>query len=92
VNDIQPITSTHCTMCHSGPYPTAGYDLSTYAGTMTRVSFLPSGAGDPNSRLIQMTQTGGAMHGYLIDSTDPTGNTHAKTIYDWIVTFGAPQQ
>jgi hypothetical protein len=87
VNDIQPITSTHCTMCHSGPSPTAGFDLSTYAGTMTRVT-----PGDPNSRLIQMTQTGGAMHGFLIDSTDPTGNTHAQTIYDWIVTFGAPQQ
>jgi hypothetical protein len=87
VNDIQPITSTHCTMCHSGPFPTAGYDLSTYAGTMTRVTPF-----DSSSRLIQMTRTGGAMHGYLIDSTDPTGDIHAKTIFDWIVTFGAPQQ
>jgi hypothetical protein len=77
-------------MCHSGPFPTAGYDLSTYAGTMTRVT-----PGDPNSRLLQMIGNGttnGPMTGYLIDSTDPTGHMYAKKIYDWIVTYGAPQQ
>jgi hypothetical protein len=83
VNNIKPIMDSNCIMCHGGPFPTAGRDFSTYAGVMTVVTPF-----DPNSRLIQMTQTGGAMHFYLQPDTD----VRAKTIYDWIVTYGAPQQ
>jgi hypothetical protein len=83
VANIKPITDSNCIMCHSGPSPTAGLDLSTYNGTMQVVTPF-----DPNSRLIQMTRTGGAMHFYLQPDTD----VRAKTIYDWIVTYGAPQQ
>jgi len=43
--------------------------------------------GDPNSRIIQMTRPGGSMRGFL---ADPVGQS--QKIYDWIVTFGAPQQ
>ena len=70
-------------MCHGGPQPTAGRDFSTYQGVMTVVTPY-----DPNSRIIQMTQTGGAMHGYL----QPDSAARADAIYKWIVTFGAPQQ
>jgi hypothetical protein len=82
--DIQPILNgakaPQCVYCHSGPFPSAGRDLTTYGGVMTVVV-----AGDPNSRLIQMTQIGGAMRGYL---TNPT--TDAQTIYNWVMA-GAKQ-
>jgi len=42
---------------------------------------------DPNSRIIQMTQPGGAMRGFL---SDPIGMS--DKIRRWIVDFGAPQQ
>lgn len=29
--DIYPIISSHCTMCHGGPSPSAGLSLETYA-------------------------------------------------------------
>ena len=29
--DIDPIISSHCTMCHGGPSPSAGLALETYA-------------------------------------------------------------
>jgi len=83
VNDIKPIMDSNCIMCHGGPQPTAGRDFSTYAGVMTVVT-----PGDPNSRIIQMTRTGGSMHFYL----NPNPDVRAQTIYDWIVTYGAPQQ
>jgi len=83
VNDIKPIMDSNCIMCHGGPSPTAGRDFSTYAGVMTVVT-----PGDPNSRLIQMTRTGGAMHFYL----NPNPDVRAQTIYDWIVTYAAPEQ
>jgi len=83
VNDIKPIMDSNCIMCHGGPSPTAGRDFSTYAGVMTVAT-----PGDPNSRLIQMTRTGGAMHFYL----NPNPDVRAQTIYDWIVTYGAPEQ
>ena len=83
VTDIKPIMDSNCIMCHGGPQPTAGRDFSTYAGVMTVVT-----PGDPNSRIIQMTRTGGSMHFYL----NPNPDVRAQTIYDWIVTYGAPQQ
>ena len=82
-NDIKPILDQNCIGCHGGPSPAAGRDFSTYAGVMTVVTPF-----DPNSRLIQMTRTGGAMHVYL----NPNPDVRAQTIYDWIVTSGAPQQ
>jgi hypothetical protein len=83
VADVKPILDSNCIMCHGGSQPTAGLDLSTYRGVMTVAT-----PGDPNSRIIQMTRTGGAMHGYL--NPDPAGR--ADTIYRWIVNFGAAQQ
>jgi hypothetical protein len=35
-----------------------------------------------------MTKPGAPMHGFL--NPDPLGR--AQTIFDWIVTYGAPQQ
>ena len=83
VNNIKAIMDSNCIMCHGGPFPTAGRDFSTYAGVMTVVT-----PGDPNSRIIQMTKPGGPMNGFL--NPDPIGR--AQMIYDWIVTYGAPQQ
>jgi len=80
VNDTKPIFDSRCLFCHSGPNPTAGLDLSTYAGVMTVVT-----PGDPNSRLIQMTQPGGPMNGYLLSG-------QADIIRQWIVNYNAAQQ
>jgi hypothetical protein len=80
VNDTKPIFDSRCLFCHSGPTPTAGLDLSTYAGVMTVVT-----PGDPNSRLIQMTQPGGPMNGYLLSG-------QADIIRQWIVNYNAAQQ
>jgi hypothetical protein len=83
VNDMKPIFDANCVVCHGGTYPTAGLNLQTYSGTMSVVTPY-----DPNSKLIEMTKTGGPMHGYL--QPDPAGK--ADKIYQWIVTYGAPQQ
>lgn len=80
---IKQIMDGNCIMCHGGPSPTAGRDFSTYQGVMTVVN-----PGDPNSRLIQMTQPGAPMHGYL----QPDSAGRAQIIYDWIVRYGAKQQ
>jgi len=82
MNDTKPIFDSRCIMCHGGPNPTAGLNLSTYAGVMAVVT-----PGDPNSRLIQMTKPGGPMNGYL---ADPVGQ--ADIIYRWIVNNNAAQQ
>jgi uncharacterized Zn-binding protein involved in type VI secretion len=83
LKDIKPIMDSNCVMCHSGSSPTADYDVSTYSGVMRNVTPY-----DPNSRLIQMTQPGGRMHGFL--NPDPLGR--AEIIRRWIVENGAPQQ
>jgi hypothetical protein len=83
VKDIKPILDSNCIMCHSGPQPTAGYDVSTYSGVMRNVTPY-----DGSSRLIQVTRPGGQMHGFL--NPDPAGR--AEIIRSWIVDFGAPQQ
>jgi hypothetical protein len=69
-------------MCHGGSNPTAGVNLSTYNGVMQVAT-----PGDANSRIIQMTRSGGSMRGYL---NNPT--TEADVIYQWIVNNGAKQQ
>jgi ribosomal protein S16 len=33
--DIAPILSTYCNGCHSGPFPDAGINTTTYAGVQT---------------------------------------------------------
>jgi phosphoribosylanthranilate isomerase len=83
VNDIAPIMQSNCVQCHSGPQPTAGRDFTTYMGVMQVVTPF-----DPNSRLIQMTQPGAPMHGFL----QPDPATRAEIIRKWVVDFGAPER
>jgi hypothetical protein len=80
--DIAPILNSNCIQCHSGPSPSAGRDLSNYNGVMTVATPF-----DPNSRIIQMTQPGGAMRGFLPDQVGMSDK-----IRRWIVDSGAPQQ
>jgi len=82
VQDVQPILASDCTRCHSGSKPSAGIDLSTYAGTMRVVS-----AGNANSTLVVASSAGGAMNGYL--SGDRAGK--AEIIRQWVVS-GAPEK
>jgi hypothetical protein len=81
VQDVKPILTADCTRCHAGSKPSAGLDLSTYAGVMRVVA-----AGNANSTLVQVTRSGGAMYSYL------SGDRAAKSeiIRQWVVS-GAPE-
>lgn len=79
--DVKPILTSDCTRCHSGSKPSAGIDLSTYAGTMRVVS-----AGNANSTLVVATRSGGVMYSYL--SGDRASK--AELIRQWVVS-GAPE-
>jgi ABC-type transport system substrate-binding protein len=79
--DVTPILTSDCTRCHSGAKPSAGVDLSTYAGTMRVVS-----AGNANSTLVLVTRSNGLMYGYL--SGDRASK--AELIRQWVVS-GAPE-
>lgn len=79
--DVKPILASDCTSCHSGSRPSAGIDLSTYAGTMRVVS-----AGNANSALVVATRSGGSMYGHL--SGDRAGKS--ELIRQWVVS-GAPE-
>jgi hypothetical protein len=70
-------------MCHSGPQPTAGVDLTTYSNVMQQVT-----PGSSGSKLVQVTQPGGKMHFYL------TGDRVMKAdiIRSWVVDNNAAQQ
>jgi hypothetical protein len=81
VQDVKPILSADCTRCHGGSRPSAGLDLSTYAGVMRVVA-----AGNANSTLVQVTKSGGVMYSYL--SGDRAGK--AELIRQWVVS-GAPE-
>ncbi len=79
--DVKPILVSDCTSCHGASRPSAGVDLSTYAGTMRVVS-----AGNANSALVLATRSGGSMYGHL------SGDRAAKSeiIRQWVVS-GAPE-
>lgn len=65
--DILQKAGTHaiCAVCHSGPSPTNGFDVTDYNSTKART--LP---GNPNgSLLFQMVRSGGPMNAYT--STRP---------------------
>jgi hypothetical protein len=78
--DMQPIFTANCTRCHGGSSPTAGLTLETYAGTMKVVT-----AGDPNSKLIQMTKPGGQMYGFLSN-----GPVQSDLIFQWVMSGAQP--
>jgi hypothetical protein len=81
VQDVKPIMSGDCTRCHAGSRPSAGLDLSTYAGVMRVVS-----AGNTNSTLVQVTRSGGLMYSYL--SGDRAGKS--DILRQWVAS-GAPE-
>jgi hypothetical protein len=81
VQDVKPIMSADCTRCHAGSRPSAGLDLSTYAGVMRVVT-----AGNTNSALVQVTRSGGLMYSYL--SGDRDGKS--DLIRQWVAS-GAPE-
>ena len=81
VQDVKPIMSADCTRCHGGSRPSAGLDLSTYAGVMRVVT-----AGNTNSALVQVTRSGGLMYSYL--SGDRAGKS--DIIRQWVAS-GAPE-
>jgi hypothetical protein len=72
--DIQPILANDCVRCH-------GY-LASYAGTLSVVS-----PGNPNSTLVTVTRSGGAMYSHL------SGDRVAKAalIRAWVVDNNAAQ-
>ncbi|MGE5198569.1 MAG: c-type cytochrome domain-containing protein, partial [Rhodospirillaceae bacterium] len=81
VQDVKPILSADCVRCHGVSRPSAGLDLSTYAGVMRVVA-----AGNANSTLVQVTRSGGLMYSYF--SGDRAGK--AELIRQWVVS-GAPE-
>lgn len=81
-NNIAPILQSDCTMCHNSSSRSGGYDFTSYAGVMRAV--VP---GNPQSRLVVVTQPGGLMYG-MFGST-PTEKS--ATIRRWVVDFSAAQ-
>ena len=59
LNDIKEIFDSNCISCHSGGYPPAGYDLTTYDSVITRAV-----AGDSSSALVVESIEGGSMHNW----------------------------
>jgi hypothetical protein len=82
VQDIKPILTSDCTRCHSGSRPDAGVDLSTYSSVMRYVQ-----AGNANSLLVRVTQSGGLMYSNL--SGDRAGKS--SLIRQWVVNNNAAE-
>jgi len=82
VQDLKPVFDSDCVRCHSGSRPSAGYNMSTYAGVMALVR-----AGDASSRLVVATRSGGSMYGNF------SGNRASKSelVRSWVVNNGAAQ-
>lgn len=80
--DVKPILDADCTRCHGGSRPSAGINLSTYAGVMAVVQ-----AGNASSLLVRATQSNGLMYGYL--SGDRAGKS--TLIRNWVVNNAAAQ-
>jgi mono/diheme cytochrome c family protein len=78
--DLKAVFNSDCVRCHGSSGASAGYSLTTYAGVMTAVR-----PGDAQSRLVTITQSGGAMNRYL------SGNSagRADMIKRWVVTYNA---
>ena len=79
--DLAPFLTTDCVPCHGGSRPAAGYSMTTYTGVMAAVR-----SGSTSSPLVLVTQSGGAMYGFL--SGDRA--TKATNIRTWVLN-GAPQ-
>ncbi len=64
--------------CHDAATAAAGYDMSTYAGVITRAS-----ADNESSPLLVKVQSGGSMNEFLGDYPD----TRIEAIRQWIVDY-----
>jgi hypothetical protein len=79
--DVKPILDANCVRCHGGSRPSAGVNLTTYAGVMRVVV-----AGSASSRLVVVSSSTGSMYGYL--SGDRA--SRAAMIRSWVL-LGAAQ-
>ncbi len=75
-DDIKAILDQHCVSCHNPTSTT--FDLSTYFGIIQSGIAIP---GDPNSKIITVTQPNGSMREYL--GTD--ASLKADKIKKWVV-------
>jgi mono/diheme cytochrome c family protein len=82
VQDLKPVFDRDCVSCHGGSRPSAGYNMSTYAGVMALVR-----AGDASSRLVVATRSNGSMYGHF--SGDRAGKS--DLVRRWVVDNGAAQ-
>jgi hypothetical protein len=82
VQDMAPIFSSDCTVCHSGSRPSAGYSMTSYAAVMRDVT-----PGSASSPLVTTTQPNGSMYRYF------TGNRSSKAdmVKRWVVDNNAAQ-
>jgi hypothetical protein len=80
--DLKPVFDADCVRCHGGSRPSAGYNMSTYAGVMAFVR-----PGDANSILVQVTRSGGLMYSQF------SGDRAAKSdmVRRWVVDNNAAQ-
>jgi hypothetical protein len=80
--DLKPVFTSDCVVCHSGSRPSAGYTMTSYAAVMKDVK-----AGSAQSKLVTTTQSNGSMFRYF------TGNRQAKAdmVRRWIVDDKAAQ-
>jgi hypothetical protein len=80
--DLKPVFDMDCVRCHGGSRPSAGYNMTTYAGVMALVR-----PGDANSILVQATRSGGLMYGQF------SGDRAAKAdmVRRWVVDNNAAQ-
>jgi len=75
-DDIKPILDANCVSCHN--QSSSDFDLSTYFGIVQSGTAI---AGDPNSKIVKVTQPGGSMRKYLgADSV-----SKADKIKKWVV-------
>ncbi len=84
--EVLPIFEANCTMCHGGPTPRAGLDLSTYttalAGSSNGAVITPKDAA--GSKLVELITAG-----VMPKEGTPLSAADIKLISDWI-NAGAP--
>jgi mono/diheme cytochrome c family protein len=78
--DLKAIFQSDCVRCHGSSGASGGYSATSYAGVMAAVS-----PGNPQSRLVTVTQPSGSMYSHF--SGDRAGRSNM--VRSWVVTYNA---